>query len=468
MLMLIVASQTALAQPDSNGLSNQSKSVPALDPGRGLFRAKSPMSVSTGGSVARVRSPSPPNVRTPVKVPERFTSPEPPAKMAEHLRSPEPRQAALSPEPKVINSEREQNGLLGKSVVNGAAEDIKLPGNSTNQIDTTNDQNLPRKKVVKVVRRVVRKVLPTEEDRAPVSTKLSDQAPETAKPDAEPVKAVSAPASVSKPPVMSGFSFKHDVIKTEDKDDISRGLTNFIIRGRTRESRPRICRDEQPEKIESEKKNEKKEEKVELKEKKEQRKEDKTTLEPPDINHKSTGSDIVIQDVKPPVAFEHTAPASSKSSHSRPSSLPPVVGFIPAPKPSLLSPPPGFIPAPKPTAARKPTHANPPSTTQVAQKSFSLSPSSRFNPGSKPSPLTTPVNPDPPLPIPGQLSPPPGINPIQQPAVSQQEVQCPHLACMVNIWGIGGTAQSHRGGSETPDEDLQCPCKSLCFPSSYY
>ncbi|XP_076591054.1 uncharacterized protein LOC143323215 [Chaetodon auriga] len=354
--------------------------------------------------------------------------------MAVHRRSPEPRQAALSPEP-VINSERDQNGLMGKSVVNGTAKDIKLPGNSNNQMDTTNDQTLPRKKVVKVVRRVVRKVVPTEEDEAPVSTKSSDKAPETAKPDAESVKAVSAPASVSKPPVMSGFSFKHDVIKTEDKDDISRGLTNLIIRGRTRESRPRIRRDEQPEKIESEKKNEKKEEKVELEEK--QRKEDKTTLEPPEVNHKSTGSAKVIQDVKPPVASEHTAPASSKSSYSRPSSLPPVVGFIPAPKPSPLSPPPGFIPAPKPTAARKPTHANPPSTTPTAQKSFSLSTPSRFNPAPKPSPLTTPVNPDPPLPIRGPLSPPPGINPIQQPAVGQQEVQCPHLACMVNIWGIG-------------------------------
>lgn len=369
-------------------------------------------------------------------MPERFKSPELPFKMAEQFRSPEPPQAALSPEPG-MNSEREQNGMMGKSVVNGTANgNIKLPGTSTKQMDTTDDQSLTRKKVVKVVRRVVRKVLPTEEDEATVPKQQSDKAPEAAKPAVEPVKPVlaPAPASLLKTPVMSGFSFKHDVIKTEDKDDVSRGLTNLMIRGRTREPRPRIRKDERPEKIELEKTNEKKEEKVELAETKEEKKAVVTTLKPQEVNHKLSSSGPVIQEVKTPVMdSEPSAPISSKSTHSRSSSLPLVAGFIPAPKPSPLSPPPGFIPAPKPTSATKPTPTTPPSTTPVAQKSSSLSPPSRFTPAPKPSPLATPVSSDPSRPKSGPLSPPPRVMPIQQPAVSQQEVQCPRFACLVNI-----------------------------------
>ncbi|XP_032363323.1 unconventional myosin-XVIIIa isoform X4 [Etheostoma spectabile] len=409
---------------DSEGLPSRAKSVPALDPGRGLFRATSPPSVSHTESKDRVRSPSPPKVRTPVKVPERFKSPEPPSKKAEQIRSPEPPQAPLSPQP-VMNSEREQNGMMGKSVANGTANgDINVPGSGTNQMDTTEDKGLTRKKVVKVVRRVVRKVLPAEEDETTVPTQPTDRAPQAARPTAEPVKAVAAPASVSKAPMTSAFSFKHDAVKTED--DISRGLTNLMVRGRTREPRPRICRDDRPEKMELEKINEKKVvEPQEIKEKKE----DKTTVKPQEVNYKPTSSGPGIPIAKSPVvavnpnsmASEKVAPTSSKSTHSRPSSLPPVVGFIPAPKPSPLSPPPGFIPAPKPTAATKPTPTNRPSTTPAAQKSSSVSPSLRLIPAPKSSPLKTPASPDPPRPTLSPLSLPQGVISVQQTAVSQQE-----------------------------------------------
>nr|XP_046244062.1 unconventional myosin-XVIIIa isoform X11 [Scatophagus argus] len=410
--------------PDSNGLLNQAKSVPALDPGRGLFRAKSPLSVLPTESVARVRSPSPPKVRTPVKVPERFKSPEPP-KVVEQLRSPEPPKAALSSAP-VMNSDREQNGTVAKSMLNGTGTgNTKLAGSSTNQMDTTDDPGLTRKKVVKVVRRVVRKILPSEEDETSMLTRPSDKAPESANPEAEAVKAVPAPILMSKPAVMPAFSFKHDVIKTEDRDDISQGLTNFMARGRTREPRPRLRKDERPEKLELEKKNEKEEVKVEPKEAKEEKSEDKDTLKPQEV--KPTSSGPVIPEVKSPVVALNppskapalSAPTSSKSTHSRPSSLPPVVGFIPAPKPSSLSPPPGFIPAAKPTAATKSTPANPPSTPG-APKSSSLSPPPRFIPP-KLSPHATPMSLDHPPRDPGPLSAPPGAIPIQQPVISQQE-----------------------------------------------
>ncbi|XP_042270266.1 unconventional myosin-XVIIIa-like isoform X9 [Thunnus maccoyii] len=461
--------------PDSDGLSNRAKSVPALDPGRGLFRAKSPPPVAPTELARRVRSPSPPKVRTPVTVPERFKSPEPPPKMAERFKSPEPPpkmaerfkspepppkmaerfkspepppkmaerfkspeppQASLSPAP-VMNSEREQNGIMGKSAVNGTANgNIKGPCTSTSHTDTADDQGLTRKKVVKVVRRVVRKVLPTEEEETTALTQPSE-APQVAKPAPEPVKVVPAPASVPKAPGPPVFSFKHDVIKTEDKDDISRGLSNLMVRGRTRDPRPRIRKDERPEKIELERKNEekKKEEKVDPKEIKE-KKEDKPTPKPQEVNSKPKTSAPVIQEVKSPmVAPTATSmasekpvqpPTSSKTSHSRPSSLPPVVGFIPAPKPSTLSPPPGFIPAPKPTAASRSTPSkssppNPPSATTTAQKPSPLSPPSCSISTPKPAPLATPVSPAPPRPSPGPLSPPPGVIPIQQPAVRKQE-----------------------------------------------
>ncbi|XP_040901561.1 unconventional myosin-XVIIIa isoform X2 [Toxotes jaculatrix] len=409
------------ASSDSNGLSNRAKSVPALDPGRGLFRAKSPPPVSPVESVTRVRSPSPPKVRTPVKVSETAS------KVAERFRSPETRQASLNPEP-VTNSEKEQNGIMGKSVVNGTANsNIKLPGTSTNETDATDDHGLTRKKVVKVVHCVARKAI--GEDGTTGPTQPSDKSPEAAKPAAEPVKAVPAPAFVSKGSIMSGFSFKHDVIKTEDKDDISRGLTNLMVRGRTREPRLRVRKDERPEKIELEKQNEKKVEKVEQEGTKEQQKEDKTTIKPKEVDHSHTSSAPVIQESKSPVVAVNPdsktpvgpAPASSKSTHSRPSSLPSVVGFIPASKPLPLSPPPGFIPQPKPTPEKKPTPSNPPSTTSVAQKSSPVSPPSRSIPAPKPSPLATPVTPDPPCRNPGPMSPPPGVTPVQQPAVSQQE-----------------------------------------------
>uniref|UniRef100_A0AAQ4S497 Myosin motor domain-containing protein n=1 Tax=Gasterosteus aculeatus aculeatus TaxID=481459 RepID=A0AAQ4S497_GASAC len=379
---------------DSEGLPSRSKSVPALEPGRGLFRATSPPSVSPTESVARVRSPSPPKVRTPVKVPERFKSPEPPSKVPEQFRSPEVPPAPLSPEP-ALNTEREQNGMMSKSLVNGDA--------NTNQTDSTEDTGQTRKKIVKVVRRVVRKVLPTEEDEPIGPNPPPHKAPQVAKPAAEAGKAVPAPASLSKASPMVAFSFKHDVIKTEDKDDISRGLTNLMVRGRTREPRPRVLRDDRPETVEVEKKNRHTAGKVA---EPEEKKEDQTNL-------------------------------SSKPAHSRPTSLPPVVGFIPAPKPSLLSPPPGFIPGPKPSDVKRNTTKSPPFATPVAPKNSSLAPLSHHLPAPTPSPPAAPVSPAPPCPNPSAPTPPPGVIPTHQTSISQQEVCSPHLACLLNIWDIG-------------------------------
>ncbi|XP_050921684.1 unconventional myosin-XVIIIa isoform X3 [Lates calcarifer] len=397
---------------DSDGLPNRAKSVPALDPGRGLFQAKSPPPVSSMESVARVRSPSPPKVRTPVKVPER---PEPPSKMGEQLRSPETSQTLLNPEP-VMKREQEQNGIMGKSMVNGH-DIIKPPCTTTNLVDAAGDQGFPRRKVVKVVRSVVRKILPTEEVETTGPTQPSHKSPDAAKPAAEPFKAVQAPAPVSKASSMSGFSFKHDVIKTEDKDDISRGLTNLMVRGRTRELRPQMCKDEHPKKIELEKK----EEKVEQEETKEDHREDKTTLKQ-EVDRKLVSSGPVMRGLKSPLGAVNptnmvsmgSAPASSKLTHSRPSSFP-------ASEPLPLSPPPHLTPEPKPTPDIKPSTMNPLPATSFVKKTSSLSPPSRLTPVPKSSKLVTPVSPHPPCPNRGPLSPPPGVTLIEKPAESQEE-----------------------------------------------
>uniref|UniRef100_A0A8D3AYH9 Myosin XVIIIAb n=1 Tax=Scophthalmus maximus TaxID=52904 RepID=A0A8D3AYH9_SCOMX len=321
--------------------------------------------------------------------------------MGDQFRNHEAPRASLNAEP-ALNSEQEQNGMMSKNVANGTANsNIKPPGTSANQVDATDENGPTRKKVVKVVRRVVRKVLPTEEDETTRPTRPPGTSSQAAKPAAEPAKAVPAPAAVSKAPTMSGFSFKHDAIKTEDRDDISRGLTNLMVRGRTREPRPRVRTDERPEKIEFERKNERKGEHVEQEETKDDHKEDKTKMQPQEVDHKLTSS-----------------PASSTSTHSKPSSLPPVVGLTPASKSLPSSRPSGFVPERKSATATPPQPA-----TSVAQKASSLSPPPRFIPAPKPPQRATTVSPDAPRPVPGPLSPPPRVIPTQPPAVSQHEVQ---------------------------------------------
>lgn len=355
-------------------------------------------------SVGRVRSPSPPKVRSPVKVPERFKSPEPP------LKSPELPRSAMSPEPN-IKSCHEQNGTVGKIMTNGTAPDT-IKTVSAGGMENTDNQGSTRKKVVKVVRRVVKKVLPLDEGEAKASNEQSERVPEAPRLEAEPVKA--------KPNAMSAFSFKHDAIKTEDKDDISQGLTSLMVRGRTREPRPRIQRKE--ERLESERSVEKKGENLAVEEKK------REAQDPPNPILSPTSPRPNAQAVKSTVnqnsavTSEHSTLTTSKPAHSRPMSLPPVVGFIPAPKPTPLSPPPGFIPAPTPASAKRLAPVSTPSPTPAGQKPSPVSPSSRSIPASKPPPTTTSVRPEPVSLKPSLQSSPPAPKAPEQPSASQPEV----------------------------------------------
>lgn len=275
-------------QPESNGLSNHAKSVPALDAGRGLFRAKSPLPAFPTEAAVRVRSPSPPKIRSPVKVPERFKSPEPPPKGAGLVQSPEP-----EPTPR---SNGERSGTADKSAANG---DLPGPDGA--------DEGFARRKVAKVVRRVVKKVLAPEKSEA------------------------AAPSAGSRSaPAAGAFSFKHDSIRTED--DVSQGLTSLMVRGRTREPRARPRRDERPEKLELDKINENRAEPEQQR---------------GDASHPGRHA---LQ--RPSPAPQEVQPPAGIPTKSRPASLPPVFGFLPPPKAATLSPPPGFIPAPKPATRK--------------------------------------------------------------------------------------------------------------------
>ncbi|XP_057694595.1 unconventional myosin-XVIIIa-like isoform X3 [Corythoichthys intestinalis] len=385
---------------DNDGLSNRAKSVPALDPGRGLYRALSPPAVATSEAVGRVRSPSPPKVRTPVKVPERFKSPEPSSsKIAERFRSPEGRHHSERSD-LVMNGKQELNGIVQKNAINGS---VKAPCLSS--CDATDDQGLTRKKVVKVVRRVVRKVLPTglEETTAPT------QALETS--EVTKNMTVTTPASVSKGPSMSAFSFKHDTVKRDDRDDISRGLASLMARGRTSEPRSRMRKDDHLKTKDLDKNNKKMEEKnIQTKE---EVKED--TVKSLDGSPPVHSPVVPVTETATPSSKSVPSPHFTKPSHSRPMSLPQVVGFIPAPKPTSLSPPPGFIPVTRPTASIKsiPTNAVnatiPPKTT--------LHPSCHSNSTNEPtekSPSHQSVRC-------GPMPRPPEISPVQHPTVRKKE-----------------------------------------------
>ncbi|ROK28202.1 Unconventional myosin-XVIIIa [Anabarilius grahami] len=297
-----------------------------------------PTEVQSQSQFRRIKSPSPNRDKMATsklsevpKMPERFKSPEPP-------------RAPLSPEP-FLNGESKVNGALNGSVKTTA---------SASQPELTEDlQGGTRKKVVKVVRRVVRRVLPTEEDTATIPATMSPEPPKPEPPKPEPPKP--EPASVPKVVKMPVFSFKHDTIKKEERDDISAGLTNLMTRGRTREPRHRIRNDEPAEK-EGVKPVEKSEEK--------------------DISGPVQNKTVAKVEASQTLKLEQLTSASATTSTTPKSPVSPPAGFIPASKPNPLSPLAGFIPTPKPLGF------------VPISKPPTLSPPAGFIPASNPSPMT--------------------------------------------------------------------------------
>uniref|UniRef100_UPI0037E93F02 uncharacterized protein n=1 Tax=Semicossyphus pulcher TaxID=241346 RepID=UPI0037E93F02 len=201
------------------------------------------------------------------------------------------------------------------------------------------------KKVVRVVRRVVRRVVPA-------GTEETNQAA-----GSESARATSSADSVLKTTRTS----------REDKDDISMGLTSLMGRSRTKDHRPRTRNQDRKEDMKEEVKQEEEKDNVEEEEEKPvvEKTEEATSTPMPTVPPKSNP-------LTPPAGF---LPAP------KPDPLAPPAGFIPAPKQNLLSPPPGFIPArkPSPVPPKQTPLARPPGFIPVT-KTDPLAPPAGFIP----------------------------------------------------------------------------------------
>lgn len=151
----------------------------------------------------------------PVKSPEPTKSPEP-------VKSPEPPPGrGKSPEP-VLNGAA-VNGLEGPAA-EGQGDD---------------GQGLSRRKVVRVVRKVVRKVLPGEDTGGAKEPGRDAKSPEPVPPPRkEETGRASVPAPPAPPPPPTVVPSAP--AKPEPKDEISEGLKTLMAKGKTKEHRPRL------------------------------------------------------------------------------------------------------------------------------------------------------------------------------------------------------------------------------------
>lgn len=199
--------------------------------------------------------------------------------------------------PQTIANPSVETAVVAQSSALSAAEDPDSNnGDMLNPDSSREEQASGGKKVVRVVRRVVRRVIPAGADPqgeyAVLDATKADSGTKVVKPG------------------------------NVDKDDISMGLTSLMGRSRTKEHRPRTRTQDHKEEV----KEEVKQEEVENTEKQEKEQEDKKPAEVTSVNPTPAKSNTV-------------APLTPK-----PDPLAPPAGFIPAPKQNLLTPPPGFIP----------------------------------------------------------------------------------------------------------------------------
>ncbi|MED6248172.1 hypothetical protein ATANTOWER_028077, partial [Ataeniobius toweri] len=199
----------------------------------------------------------------------------------------------------------------GPQMTASSAEGSKSNG-AMGGLDTPEQESTGSKKVVRVVRRVVRRVVPAgTEERSQLTT--SPSAPD---------------AGLTKP--KSGG---------EDKDDISVGLTSLMGRVRTKEHRPRTRTQDQKEDTKEEVK---RQEEGEEEKGKAENEEKKSAVE----KQEGVSSVAATAALNPVLPKAHPlSPPPGFIPTPKPNPLAPPAGFIPAPKQNPLIPPPGFIPA---------------------------------------------------------------------------------------------------------------------------
>ncbi|XP_074930169.1 unconventional myosin-XVIIIa isoform X3 [Chelonoidis abingdonii] len=151
------------------------------------------------------------------------------------FRSPERPESVKSPEP-LLNGENQppshapaltMNGLQGSRA--GSLAQPELLGEES--------QGLSRKRVVRVVRKVVRKVLPGEDSGSTKELGRDGKSPEPASPAKKEEK---APPRVMSSPPLPVSSPKSEPKETGPKDEISVGLRSLMSRGKTKQHRLRL------------------------------------------------------------------------------------------------------------------------------------------------------------------------------------------------------------------------------------
>ncbi|XP_068889541.1 uncharacterized protein [Aphelocoma coerulescens] len=161
--------------------------------------------------------------------PPKAEPPKPePGKSPEPTKSPEP---VKSPEPPP------GRGKSPEPVLNGAAVN-GLEGPATEE-QGDDGQGLSRRKVVRVVRKVVRKVLPGEDTGSAKEPGRDAKSPEPVPPPRkEEIGRTSVPAPPAPPPPPTVVPSAP--AKPEPKDEISEGLKTLMAKGKTKEHRPRL------------------------------------------------------------------------------------------------------------------------------------------------------------------------------------------------------------------------------------
>ncbi|XP_016523875.1 unconventional myosin-XVIIIa-like [Poecilia formosa] len=194
----------------------------------------------------------------------------------------------------------------GPQLTASSAEGSKSNGAMVGPDTPEQEESTGGKKVVRVVRRVVRRVVPagTEEQSQPTASNTTLTKPKAA---------------------------------GEDKDDISVGLASLMGRVRTKEHRPRTRTQDRKEDTKEEVKQQEEEEKEKAEEE-----EVKSSVEKQE--EVSSVAPTAAPNPVPPKANPLTPPPGFLPP-PKPNPLVPPAGFIPAPKQNPLTPPPGFIPA---------------------------------------------------------------------------------------------------------------------------
>ncbi|CAM4665743.1 unnamed protein product [Lepidochelys olivacea] len=155
---------------------------------------------------------------------------EPPAP-----RSPEPPERVKSPEP-LLNSDNQPPSHTPAQTMNGL-EGSRAGSLAQPEPLGEESQGLSRKRVVRVVRKVVRKVLPGEASGSTKELGRDVKSPEPASPAKKEEK---APPRVVSPPPLPASSPKSEPKEPGPKDEISVGLRSLMSRGKTKQHRPRL------------------------------------------------------------------------------------------------------------------------------------------------------------------------------------------------------------------------------------